>query len=351
MNDRLRMSKGNHDFYNQLIRKRILLLILLLTIVLVLFVLNISIGSSPLSLKEIFRVIFTGQGEGHNVMIVRDIRLPMSLMALTVGACLGIGGCEIQTILRNPIASPYTLGITSAATFGAALGLILNTNVLRVSESIMITANAFTFALLASICVYAFSSRTGAGKNSIVLFGIALNFLFSALTMVLQYISDDEDLKSLVFWNMGSMLKSNWTKFFIVCGALFLCFIILYKNAWSLTAMTLDDTKAQSLGVDTQKVRRMVIILTSMLTAFAVSFVGAIGFVGIISPHIARQLVGEDQRFFLPLSALIGAIVVSLSFVISKLIIPGVILPIGLVTAIVGIPVFLTIIFRRTGVM
>ena len=115
--------------------------------------------------------------------------------------------------------------------------------------------------------------------------------------------------------------------------------------------MTLDDTKAQSLGVDTQKVRRMVIILTSMLTVFAVSFVGAIGFVGIISPHIARQLVGEDQRFFLPLSALIGAIVVSLSFVISKLIIPGVILPIGLVTAIVGIPVFLTIIFRRTGVM
>ena len=165
--------------------------------------------------------------------------------------------------------------------------------------------------------------------------------------MILKYISDDEDLKSLVFWNMGSLLKTNWTKFLIVFTALIICFRILYKNVWKLTAMTLDDTKARSLGVDTQKIRRLVIILTSLLTAFAVSFVGAIGFVGIIAPHVARQLVGEDQRFFLPISALFGAIVVSTAFVISKLIIPGVILPIGLVTSIVGIPVFLTIIFRK----
>ena len=115
--------------------------------------------------------------------------------------------------------------------------------------------------------------------------------------------------------------------------------------------MTLDDTKAKSLGVDTQKIRRMVIILTSLVTAFAVSFVGSIGFVGIIAPHIARQLVGEDQRYFLSLSALIGAVAVALSFTISKLIIPGVVLPIGLVTAVVGIPVFLSIIFREMEAM
>jgi iron complex transport system permease protein len=342
-------KSSKHSFYDLMIKRRTALTLVLLAFALILFILNISIGSSPISLAEICQIILTGEGQGHNGMIVRDIRLPMSLMALAVGACLGIGGCEIQTILRNPIASPYTLGITNAATFGAALGLILNTNILNVSESIMVTTNAFVFALLASVCVYVFSSRRGAGKNTIILFGIALNFLFSALTMVLQYISDDEDLKSLVFWNMGSMLKTNWTKFLIVFSALVFCFIILYKNAWKLTAMTLDDTKARSLGVDTRKIRRMVIILTSMVTAFAVSFVGSVGFVGIIAPHIARQLVGEDQRFFLPLSALIGGIVVSLSFVISKLIIPGVVLPIGLVTAIVGIPVFLGIIFRRMG--
>ena len=349
------MVKKNRDllddylFYERIIKKRATLIVVLLIITFILFVFNISVGSIDISLSEIFKVIITSTGQGHNVMIIRGIRLPMSLMALAVGACLGVGGCEIQTILRNPIASPYTLGVTNAATFGAALGLILNTNVLKVSESMMITANAFVFALAASIVIYIFSSRKGAGRNTIVLFGIALNFLFSALTMILQYISDDEDLKSLVFWNMGSMLKTTWNKFFIVLSALIFVFVFLYKNSWKLTAMTLDDAKAKSLGVNTQKMRRMVIILTSLLTAFAVAFVGSIGFVGLIAPHIARQLVGEDQRFFLPLSAIIGAIVVAFAFLVSKLIIPGVILPIGLVTAIVGIPIFLTIIFKKTG--
>ncbi len=332
-----------------MIRRRIILTVFFLVIAVVLFFLNISIGSSSISMTEIIKILITGEGNGHNTMIVRDIRLPISLMTLAVGACLGIGGCEIQTILKNPIASPYTLGITNAAAFGAALGLILNANVLNVPESIMVTANAFAFALLASVCVYAFSSRQGAGKHTIVLFGIALNFLFSALTMVLQYISDDEDLKSLVFWNMGSMLKTTWNKYLIVLVALIFCFVVLYRNAWKLTAMTLNDAKARSLGVDTQKVRRMVIILTSVLTAFAVCFVGSVGFIGVIAPHISRYLVGEDQRFFMPLSGLVGAVVVSLSFVISKIIIPGVVLPIGLVTAIVGVPVFLTIIFNKMG--
>lgn len=341
----------NRELYYSMIKKRGALVASLLIIVILLLLLNVSLGSSSISLQEIIRIIFTGEGEGHNPMIVNQIRLPMALMAVVVGACLGIGGCEIQTILRNPIASPFTLGITNAASFGAALGLILDTNVLNISEPLMVTGNAFAFALLASICVYAFSRRPGADKHSIILFGIALNFLFTALTMILQYIADDEDLASLVFWNMGSLLKTTWPKFLLVLVVLFFCFVILHKHSWKLTAMTLEDTKARSLGVDTHKIRRMVILLTSLLTAFAVCFVGSIGFVGIIAPHIARRYVGEDQRFFLPLSALVGAVVVSVAFVVSKVAIPGVILPIGLVTAIVGIPVFMVIIFSKMRTM
>ncbi|ACN13227.1 ABC-type transporter, permease protein [Desulforapulum autotrophicum HRM2] len=342
---------ANRQIYNSMIRKRAILVTALLVIVIMLLLLNISLGSSAISLEEIITIIFTGEGEGHNPMIVNRIRMPMALMAAAVGACLGIGGCEIQTILRNPIASPFTLGITNAASFGAALGLILDTNVLNVSAPLMVTTNAFAFALLASVLVYAFSLRQGAGKHTIILFGIALNFFFTALTMILQYIADDEDLQSLVFWNMGSLLKTNWMKFLLVFAVLLFCFAVFYKNAWKLTAMTLEDTKARSLGVDTHKIRRMVILLASLLTAFAVCFVGAIGFVGIIAPHIARRFVGEDQRFFLPLSALVGAVVVSFAFVISKVAIPGVIMPIGLITAIIGIPVFLAIIFSRMRVM
>lgn len=337
----------NRKLYNSLIRKRLILIVLLLLSLAFLVILNISIGSSSIPVKEILRVLFTGKGEGHNPMIIMDIRLPMALMAVVVGASLGIGGCEIQTILRNPIASPFTLGISAAASFGAAVGLVLNANLFHVSDTLMVTVNTFAFSLLAAVGVYTFSHQKGIGKTAIILFGIALNFLFSALTMILQYVADEDELQSLIFWNFGSLLKTTWIKFFIVLTVLVISYCIMFKDAWKLTAMTLDDAKARSLGVDTTKVRRKVIFVTSLLSSVAVCFVGTIGFVGLIVPHIARQLVGEDQRFFMPLSALIGAFIMSFAFVVSKTIIKGVILPIGLITALIGIPFFITIIFSK----
>lgn len=335
------------NLYKNLVKKRVLYILGLLIGIFILIIMNVSIGSSNISIKEILAVLFTGEGSGHNVMIIKNIRLPMALMAAVVGSSLAIGGCEIQTILRNPIASPFTLGISAAASFGAAMGLILNASIFKVSENIVVPLNAFFFSLLVAIAIYTFSSQKKIGKTAIILFGVALNFLFNSLTMILQYIADEDQLQSLIFWNFGSLLKTTWDKFFIVLIVLMICFIILYKNSWKLTAMTLDDTKATSLGVNVQSIRRMVILITSVLSAVAVSFVGTIGFIGLISPHIARQLVGEDQRFFMPLSALVGAFVMSLAFVISKLVIRGVILPIGLVTSVIGIPFFMIIIFSK----
>lgn len=347
MNYKIDSIEENRKLYDLLIRKRLLIILGLSIGIFILLLANISIGSTSISLEEILKVVFTGVGEGNNKMIIMDIRMPMALMAIVVGASLGIGGCEIQTILRNPIASPFTLGISSAASFGAAMGLVLNSNFLNAPETLVVTVNAFAFSLLVAILIYIFSLQKQIGKTAIILFGIALNFLFSALTTILQYIADEDQLQSLIFWNFGSLLRTTWTKFYIVLGVLILCFLILSKNAWKLTAMTLDDTKAKSLGVDTSKIRRMAIFLTSLLSAVAISFVGTIGFVGLIAPHISRQLVGEDQRFFMPLSAIIGAFLLSLAFLISKLVIRGVILPIGLVTSVIGIPFFITIIFSR----
>lgn len=330
-----------------MIKKRILLIAGILTGVVILAILNISIGSSPIAIHEVLQVLLTGEGDGHNSLIIMDIRLPMALMAVAVGACLGVGGCEVQTILRNPIASPYTLGISAAASFGAAMGLILNASVLNVPETLAVTVNAFIFSLFVAAMIYLFSLQRHVGKTAIILFGVALNFLFTSLTMILQYIADEDQLQSLIFWTFGSLLKTSWSKLYIVLAVLVVSVVILFKNAWKLTAMTLDDTKAKSIGVDTAKVRRTVIFITSLLSAIAVSFVGTIGFVGLLAPHIARQLVGEDQRFFMPLSALTGAFIMSLAFVISKLVIEGVILPIGLVTSVIGIPFFMGIIFGK----
>jgi len=330
-----------------MIGKRVLIISILFAGLIILFLFNISVGSSSISIKQILRALFLNTGEGNNVMIIKDIRLPMALMTIAVGAALGIGGCEIQTILRNPIASPYTLGISSAASFGAAMGLILNNSILNLPEALAVTGNAFFFTLIVSTAIYIFSLQRQIGKTAIILFGVALNFLFSSLTMILQYIADEGQLQALIFWNFGSLLKTTWTKFFIVFTVLIICMIILYKNAWKLTAMTLDDTKAKSIGVDTSKVRRFVILITSLISAVAVSFVGTIGFVGLVAPHIARLTVGEDQRFFMPLSALLGGFILSLAFLLSKLIIPGVILPIGLVTSVIGIPFFMSVIFSK----
>lgn len=352
MEDKIKpQENANRKLYNSLIRKRIIIIIGLSLALVVLLVLNVSIGSSDIAIDEILRTMFLGQSQSHNQMIIMDIRLPMALMTVAVGAALGIGGCEIQTILRNPIASPFTLGISAAASFGAAVGLILNKSIFNVSDTLAVTVNAFVFSLLVAVMIYVFSRQKQVGKTAIILFGIALNFLFSALTMILQYIADEDQLQSLIFWSFGSMLRATWDKFFIVLAVLVIAVLILFKNAWKLTAMTLDDAKARSIGVDTAKMRRFVIFLVSLLSAVAVCFVGTIGFVGLIAPHIARQLVGEDQRFFMPLSGLIGAFVLSLAFVISKLVIPGVILPIGLVTSVIGIPFFISIIFSKMRTM
>lgn len=340
------MQQGS-QIYRKMIRKRMRILFFLFLILLFLILLNVSVGSSHITILEILEIIFRNEGRGNHVMIVKQVRMPMALMAVVVGASLGIGGCEIQSILRNPIASPYTLGITSAASFGAAMGLLLNSNVFFLPDTLAVTGNAFFFTVLVSLGIYVFSFQKRISKTAIILFGIALNFLFSSLTMILQYIAEEDKLQSLIFWTFGSLLKTTWNKFYFVFWVLLFTSIVLYRKAWKLTAMTLDDNKARSIGVPVERLRRRTILIVSLLSAVSVSFVGTIGFVGLVAPHISRQFVGEDQRFFMPLSALLGAVILSCSFLLSKLIIPGVILPIGLVTSVIGIPFFIAIIFGK----
>jgi len=187
--------------------------------------------------------------------------------------------------------------------------------------------------------------RRGSGRGSIILFGIALNFIFNSLTMFLQYIADENKLQSLVFWTFGSLAKASWDKALLLAIVVLAALAFLYRRAWQLTALVLDDARALSLGVNVPRLRRQVIILISLLTATTVSFVGTIGFLGLAAPHLARGLVGEDHRYLLPASALFGAFLLSVASLLSKLLIPGTLLPIGLITSILGIPFFMLLIF------
>ena len=278
--------------------------------------------------------------------IVWTIRLPVALIALVVGAALGLSGAIMQTILNNPLASSYTLGISAGAGFGAAAVIVFGA-VIPVPEDYAIPISAFLFAAIACSAVYTLGRARGATPEVLVLAGIALLFLFQALLSLLQFVASPEALQQIVFWLFGSLQKATWGKLWIVSAVLAGCIPWLGADVWRLTALKLGDERARGLGVDVRGLRLRSFALVSALTGVAVAFVGTIGFVGLVAPHVARMLVGEDQRSFLPASALFGALLLSLASVASKTVIPGAIFPIGIVTALIGVPFFVWLILLK----
>ena len=342
--DHVPPSADGQSVYQAITRRKALVVLLLLIGTAAGFLLNIVAGSSDIGLREAVIVLTGGSVDPTTDTVIRSIRLPMAVMAILAGVAFAVGGCEMQTILGNPMASPYTLGI-SAAAFGAAAGIVLQVSIELLPPNLVVTANAFACALVAAFLIYRFAAWQQSSRNTIILFGIALNFIFNSLTMFLQYIADENKLQSIVFWTFGSLAKASWDKALILLAITLLTLLFLHRRAWQLTALVLQDARALSLGVNVPQLRRQVIILISLLTATTVSFVGTIGFLGLAAPHLARGLVGEDHRYLLPASALFGAFLLSVASLLSKMLIPGTLLPIGLITSILGIPFFMLLIF------
>jgi len=309
---------------------------------------DIAIGPSSIRLAEVWEVLsHPGRHAGTSMYaIVIDIRLPMTLTAIMVGASLGIAGAEMQTILRNPLASPYTLGISAAAGFGAAMA-ILSGFTLPFLPWLGVPFAAFVVALGACLGVWSIGKARGVTTDVLVLSGIAMLFLFQSAQSLIQYMATPEVLQEIVFWLFGSLLKANWTSTFVTGAVLLAVIPILARDAWKLTALTMGDQTAASLGLKVGPIRLRMLILISVLTASAVAFVGTIGFVGLVAPHIARGFVGEDQRFLMPLSAMAGAFILVGSSVFAKLISPGAVIPIGIVTAVIGVPFLFLLILRK----
>jgi iron complex transport system permease protein len=304
------------------------------------FLFDVATGPALLPVGAVARSVL-GLGTDRAVeVIVWTIRLPVALIALAVGAALGLSGVVMQTILNNPLASSYTLGISGGAGFGAALVIVLGAG-LPVPEVYAVPASAFLFAGIACAFVFALGSRRGATPEILVLAGIACLFLFQALLSLLQVLASPEALQQIVFWLFGSLQRATWSKLALVAGVATLCLVVLLVDAWRLTALRLGDERARSLGVDVRGLRLRAFVIVSLLTGVAVAFCGTIGFVGLVAPHIARILVGEDQRFLLPASAVTGALLLSAASTVSKLVVPGALFPIGIVTALLGVPFFL----------
>ncbi len=328
--------------------RRRMILASLAAATLVSLVLDVSIGPGSLSLASVVSTILhPATAEPRLSVIVWDIRLPIALMAVIVGGMLGLAGSQMQTILANPLADPFTLGISSAASFGAALAIVMGFSLIPSAGPLVVTANAFLFALGAAGAVFALTRMRGVTPETMILFGIALMFTFNALLGLLQYRASETQLAQIVFWMLGSLARASWEK---IGTALALCAVVaplLWRDRWALTALRTGDERAASLGVDVEGLRLRTLALVALLSALAVSFVGVVGFVGLVGPHLARLLVGEDQRWFAPAAALAGALLLSLTSIVSKSLVPGVIYPIGIITALIGVPFFLSLILSR----
>jgi len=303
------------------------------------FCLDVATGPAMLPVGDVVRVLLGRSDDPMLVAIVHNLRLPIALMAVVVGAALGVSGAVMQTILHNPLASSYTLGISAGAGFGAAL-MILAGALVPLPQAWAVPIGAFTFAALACAIVVLIGRARATAPEMLVLAGIACLFLFQALLALLQFLASPEALSQIVFWLFGSLLRADMLKVGIVAAVLCVVAPVLLADAWRFTALHLGDERASALGVRVGTLRLRAFVAVSLLTGAAVAFVGTIGFVGLVAPHIARMLVGEDQRHMLPASALFGALLLSLASVASKLILPGAVFPIGIVTALIGVPFF-----------
>lgn len=338
--------------YKKIILRRFILGGVLLLLILLSLLLDFTLGPSGISVATLWHTLFdAASADAGTRVIVWDLRLPFALMAVVVGMALGLAGAEMQTILNNPLASPFTLGVSSAASFGAALAIILGVGIPGIPDQWFISVNAFVFALMACFILDGISRWTRVATSGVVLFGIALVFTFNALISILQFVASEDTLQGLVFWTMGSLARASWDKLAILVVVLLIVVPLSLKNAWKLTALRLGEDRAVSFGINVRKIRLTTLLRISIISALTVAFVGPVGFIGLVAPHISRMMFGEDHRFYLPGSMLIGALVLSLASVLSKNIVPGVIIPVGIVTSLVGVPFFLSIIIRHRGTL
>lgn len=314
------------------------------------FLLDIATGPALLNILDVLNALFNLTGFSIDVdpttqVIVAKLRLPIAIMAVIVGGVLGVGGAEMQTLLNNSMASPYTLGMAAAAGFGAAFSLYFDA--FGFHPSIIVPISAFIFCMLAAFFLFSLAMMQRISSGQLVLAGIALLFLFQSLLSLVQFVSSPELSQQILFWLFGSLSKANWNNVSLVFVITVMCLFFLLRDSWKLTALRLGEARAKSLGVDVARLRLKTLFLVAVMTATVTSFVGIIGFVGIVAPNMARMIVGEDQRYFLPLSFILGACLLSSASVLSKVIVPGALFPIGIVTAIIGVPFFFWLIMSK----
>jgi iron complex transport system permease protein len=342
----------NVKAYDKYIKRKVFIIFLTIALLILFSVYAINAGSANVTVKNIITALMGSADDRINI-IVWNIRLPRILAAVVAGLGLSMAGCVMQSILKNPLASPFTLGISQGATFGAALAIVVFGAGASTSDSVIINnpyivvVFAFLGSMASTVVVLMLAKNFRATPETLVLSGVALSSLFSAVTMILQYFADDVRVASIVFWTFGDIGRASWSDLALMGIVVVTCAVYFMINRWNYNAMESGEESAKGLGVEVEKVRLLGMLACSFVAAVITSFVGIIGFIGLIGPHIMRRLIGSDYRFLIPASGLLGALVLLLSDTFARTIISPVILPVGAVTSFLGAPLFLYLLARR----
>lgn len=342
--------------YKQGKKRKILALTSLFIILIATMILSISVGAGAPTLidainvigSKIFPFLQLNPGSALTQSIILDTRLPRLLLAAIAGVGLAAAGASLQGVLRNPLVSSYTLGISAGAGFGAALAIVFQIGVVTQYPAYITVANAFLFSLLAVLIVYGIARLRGISSEAVILAGVAVGYLFSALLSFIQYVTPHhEAVRSVVFWLLGSFVSATWSSIFVVLPFVVISVILMMRYSWDLNVLSLGEETATSMGINSKRTLTIYMILTTICTAAIVAFTGILGFICLISPHIARMLIGNDHRFLIPCSIFIGASLLLCADTLARLVLYRSDIPVGIITSLLGIPFFIYLLMSR----
>ena len=355
MNRKNEKTLSVSEQYNVAKAKKIAIILILLALVFLFFVVSVFVGSGTLSFKEVFLAIFN-KGSETARLIVRRIRFPRVIAALVAGGGLAVSGLVMQTVLKNPLASPTTLGVSNAAVFGANFAIIVvgagafhstHGSWLSISNPYLVSTFSFLSAIIAAGSILLLARLKNLNASAIVLAGVAVSAIFQAGTTLIQYFASDTQVASAVYWTFGDLGRASYKTDLIMFIVVAVSTLFFFLKRWDFSAMSGGIAYAKTLGVNTRFMTIMSLLLASLITSVTVSFLGIIGFVGLTAPQFMKRIVGDDYRYLLPSSFLAGALLLLISDILGRLPIFGTSVPVGVVTSLIGGPVFLTILLRR----
>ena len=318
---------------------------------------SLNVGPAKVNLSTVWKAIldlFRHDPElsnGERVIVMR-VRIPRIAASMLVGVLLANSGLLMQGIFRNPLVSPYTLGVSNGAAFGASLAIVFSAGFSSIAASNqLVSVFAFLFAALTMYLVQAIGKLAKDSTKSLLLAGIAVSYLFSSLVSFIKYVVDVEKLPELVFWQMGSVSDATWPQIGLMLIVAVVSLVVMNIYAWDLNVMSTGEESAISLGVNYKRLRIIAFIFSTLMTGVAVAFAGTIGFVGMVAPHVARMMVGNDYRYTIPVASICGMLLLLVADSLSRMLVTTIALPIGVITSIIGVPFFIwLIIYKRQEV-